>query len=128
MQPADGLLVFLAMLLGPSSSAVALTGYLDGRDGLRELFSRTREWRVGARWSLAPLVFPVLIVLVVLVLGILVSGEFALAFAPLGIAVGLMAGLFEEIGWTGYALPKMLGKRSALAIAVWRAYCTQAGT
>ena len=118
MQLADGLLVFLVMLLGASSSAVALTAYLDGRDGLRELFFRMKEWRVGARWYFAPVVFPVLIVLVVLALSVLVSGEFALAFAPLGIAVGLMAGFFEEIGWTGYALPRMLGKRSALAAAV----------
>jgi uncharacterized protein len=31
-----------------------------------------------------------------------------------GIAVGLGAGLLEEIGWTGFALPRLLGRHSTL--------------
>jgi membrane protease YdiL (CAAX protease family) len=119
MQPVDGLLVFLAMLLGPASSGVALTAYFDGRSGLRELLSRMKERRFKLAWYLGLLVFPALIVVVVVALGALVSREFVLTFAPLGIPIGLMAGFFEEIGWTGYALPRMLGKRSALSVAIY---------
>jgi membrane protease YdiL (CAAX protease family) len=114
----DGLLVFLAMLLGPAASGVALTAYLGGRSGLRELLSRMKKRQFGLVWYLELLVFPALIVVVVVALGGLVSSEFALTFAPLGIPIGFMAGFFEEIGWTGYALPRMLGRRSALSVAV----------
>jgi uncharacterized protein len=39
-------------------------------------------------------------------------------FFPIGIVFGLVAGFFEEIGWTGYALPKMQGKQSALSASL----------
>jgi membrane protease YdiL (CAAX protease family) len=29
----------------------------------------------------------------------------------MGIAVGLTAGIFEELGWTGFAVPALLGVR-----------------
>jgi membrane protease YdiL (CAAX protease family) len=37
----------------------------------------------------------------------------------MGIAVGLLAGFFEETGWTGYAFPRMSLKYGALAAAVY---------
>ena len=119
LQPVDGLLVFLAMLLGPAFSAIALAAYVEGRRGLREILSRMKERRFALRWYAALLVFPALIVVVMVTLGALVSSEFALTFAPLGILIGLMAGFFEEIGWTGYALPRMLEKRNALSVAIF---------
>ena len=118
LQAADGLLVFLAMLLGPSLAGVVMTVFLDGRDGLRELRSRALKGQVGAVWYATLLVFPLLIVVVVVALQAFVSNEFALTFALLGIPIGLMAGFFEEIGWTGFALPRMLGTRGALVVAV----------
>jgi membrane protease YdiL (CAAX protease family) len=118
LQAADGLLVFLAMLLGPSFAGVAMTLFLDGRDGLRELRSRALKGQVGAVWYATLLIFPLLIVVVIVALHTLVSNEFELTFALLGIPIGLMAGFFEEIGWTGFALPRMLGARSALVVAV----------
>lgn len=119
MEPVDGLLVFLAMLLGPAFSGVTLTAYFDGSSGLQELLSRMKEHRFGLVWYVGLFVFPALIVIVVVALGALVSSEFVLTFAPLGIPIGLMAGFFEEIGWTGYALPRMLGERSALSVAIY---------
>src|SRR3712207_5084204 len=55
-------LVILAWLAGPSVASILMTGLLHGREGLRDLFTRMRRWRVGARWYsgallTAPLLF-----------------------------------------------------------------------
>ena len=39
-------------------------------------------------------------------------------FAAIGIAIGLVAGTFEEIGWTGFAYPRMSSRYGALGGAV----------
>ena len=105
-----------AMLLGPSLAGMLLIGLLYGRAGLRELLSRLLKWRVGARWyALALLTAPLLFMAVLLALSllspeylprILTTGDKA-ALLLMGIAVGLGAGIFEELGWTGFAIPRM---------------------
>ncbi|MDY6878550.1 MAG: CPBP family intramembrane glutamic endopeptidase [Chloroflexota bacterium] len=106
----------LAMLLGPSVASMLLTGFTSGREGLRELLSRLLRWRVGARWyAVALLTAPLSIAAVLLALSLL-SSEFLPAIftsddkATLllsGIAAGLMVGVFEELGWTGFAIPRL---------------------
>jgi uncharacterized protein len=39
-----------ALLLGPSVAGILMTAIVSGKAGFRELFSRLRRWRVGARW------------------------------------------------------------------------------
>ena len=58
---------------------------------------------------------PVLILAVLLALRTLVSPVFAPNIFLLGIPFGVIPGFFEEVGWTGYAFPKMRVKHSALA-------------
>ena len=49
-------LVFLPMILGPSVSSLLLTALLDGRGGVRDLWTRLTHWRVGWMWyAVAPL-------------------------------------------------------------------------
>ncbi len=114
----DALLAFLPMLIGPSLAGGVMTSLVDGASGLRNLFAGMRLWRVDARWYSAILIFPVLILATQLGLVALLSADFAPYFFPLGIAIGLLSGFFEEIGWTGFALPKMRLKHSALAAGV----------
>lgn len=132
-----GALALLAMIAGPSIAGVALTAILDGRRGLRDLGRRLVRWRVGARWYATLLVAPVTlaIVLAVLALGsaafvppILAGGSVGaiVAYALVG---GLGAGIFEELGWTGFATPRLLARhdvvRTGLILgplwAVWHA-------
>lgn len=108
-------IVFVAMLLGPSTSGLVLTAVLDGRNGLQELWSRIRHSKVGLRWYTVSLVtVPVLILVIFSVLEVFVSPVYAPGFRiALGIA-GLLAGCFEEIGWTGFATPRLLSRHDPL--------------
>ena len=54
--------LMLMWLAGPSVAGILMTGLLYGREGFRNLLTRMRKWRVGARWYAlalltAPLVF-----------------------------------------------------------------------
>jgi uncharacterized protein len=113
-----GLLMFPAMLLGPSVVAMALTRVVDGRAGLQLLFARMVRIRVPIAWFVPLLLPPMLVLGVLSALKILVSPVFAPNFFLRGIAFGVPAGLLEEIGWMGYAFPKMSARRSALGASI----------
>ena len=111
-----GALVYVAMLVGPSTANILLTGLFDGRMGFRELFSRLFKWRVEIRWyAVALLTAPLMITTILFGLSLL-SSEFQpaiftsdgkLALVLSAIAAGLVVGLFEELGWTGFAVPRL---------------------
>ena len=116
--------VVLAMVAGPSVTGILLTALIDGRAGLREFRSRLLEWRVSARWYMAALLAaPLLAAAITLILSL-----FSPAFLPailvaddkpavllLGLMAGLTAGFFEELGWTGFAIPRLRLHHGVLA-------------
>ena len=138
--------VYLAMLAGPSVAGLAMTALVGGRDGLREYWNRLRVWRVGMRWyAAALLIAPVALALALLALS-LISGNFVpailsgdtatagllpmestSAFVLTGLAIGVGAGFFEELGWSGFATPRMLAQHNVVATGgsiglVWGAW------
>lgn len=117
-------IMVLALLAGPSVAGLLMTGLARGRAGLREFLSRLLKWRVGARWyGVALLTAPLLMTGVLLALsllspaflpGIFTSDDKA-SLLRFGITVGLLAGFFEELGWTGFAVPRLRLRYGGLA-------------
>jgi membrane protease YdiL (CAAX protease family) len=106
----------IAMLVGPSLTGILLTALVSGRPGLRDGLLRLSTWRVDAIWyAVALLTAPVVMFITLLALssvspaflpGILVTDDRP-ALLLVSLAVGLSAGLFEELGWTGFAIPRL---------------------
>jgi membrane protease YdiL (CAAX protease family) len=132
----SGALVYVAMLVGPAGAGLLLTGLLDGREGFRALRSRLSRWRLGLRWyAIAVLTAPVVITIVLIGLSHL-SLEFRpaifasderFALAVTSIVMGLAVGFFEELGWTGFAIPRLKLRHSVLSTGlivglVWGAW------
>jgi uncharacterized protein len=115
--------VILAMLGGPSVAGLLLTGLVSGRAGLHELRAKLLRWRVEARWYAfalltAPLVFTTVLFALsftdpVFLPGILTTGD-KLSLLLSGIAGGLAVGFFEELGWTGFAVPRLRLRHSVV--------------
>jgi uncharacterized protein len=106
----------VALILGPTLSAFVMTGATEGRSGVRRLLRRIVLWRVGFGWYLFVLLgVPALVVLSTVVLpGALTS--FDAAAVPTTLFLYVVAGpvflfiggpVFEEIGWRGFALPRL---------------------
>lgn len=114
-----GILMFPVMLLGPSIAGLLLTRVVDGYEGWKRLLSRMRSIPDHAVWYLPLLIPPCLIFIVLFSMKTFVSDAFAPGTFIAGVAFGVPAGLLEEIGWTGYAFPKMLKNRSAIAASFW---------
>jgi MFS family permease len=111
---------YIAMLAGPSIAGILLTGIVYGRTGLREFGSRLLGWRVDARWyAAAILIAPMVIAAVLLVLWQISPDFLPRLFTPedkvslfqFSIIAGLLVGIFEELGWTGFAVHTMLKLR-----------------
>ena len=117
-------IAIVAMLIGPSVAGILLTGFIYGKAGFRELLSRLFKWRVSLRWYaaaflIAPLVFTAILLLLslassVFLPGILVSDDKS-SLLLFGIVAGVMVGIFEELGWTGFAIPRLRQRYSILA-------------
>jgi membrane protease YdiL (CAAX protease family) len=123
---ASGLLNAAAILLGPTVSAFIMTATTEGRAGIRRLLRRIVLWRVGLRWYL----FAFIGVPAILVLGSMVilraglasfeyqGAGYMLSYLITFIYVLFLGGpLFEEIGWRGFALPRLCA--AAPAAAAW---------
>jgi len=100
----------LAMLAGPSVTGFLLTGIFDGKSGIREILRRLLIWRVGAGWyGVAVLPAPLLAAAVLFALS-LSSPIFTASDKATVLLSGIAAGLttiLEELGWTGFAVPRL---------------------
>ena len=114
---------YLTMLAGPFVAGILMTVLISGRAGFRELLSRLLKWRVGAVWyAVALLAAPLLAMVTLLALlpasPVFLPGIFATddkaSMLLTGLIVGLIVGIFEEVGWTGFAIPRLRQHHSIL--------------
>jgi membrane protease YdiL (CAAX protease family) len=130
----SGLRVAMILIgsLAPSLVAIGLTALTSGRQGVKELLGRLLKWRVRLRWYAFALGYMAAVKLAVAVLFRLTEGRwphFGAHSIPtiliLIIVAGIIGGpLGEEIGWRGYALPRLterfgLAPASLLLGLVW---------
>lgn len=124
--------LFLAGTFTPGLVALALTRRAAGRAGVLALVRRLVDWEVPARWYVFALSYVMVLKLTVAVVHRATIGEwprfgdtpwYLMVAAAIGSTiVGGQVG--EELGWRGYALPRLsarwgLGRASVLLGAVW---------
>lgn len=118
IQPTDALLLFPIIVVSVAVTGIALISSIDGKRGLRDLLTRMGRWRVSIGWyALALLTAPALILLVLFLFRTLISPMFTPQLRLFYILFGIFPGVLEEIGWTGFAFPRMRVKHSALSAA-----------
>ena len=117
------MLFYSLAALGPLLAAVIASYVTGGRSAIHDLFGGLVKWRVEARWYLAALLGYPGLLLAALALDLALGGApywpaddlrgihmpfwFLLVLNPPFV-------LCEEVGWRGYALPRLQKGRSAL--------------
>jgi len=122
---------------GPALAAILAASLAYGPQGLRELFGRLVKWRAGIRWYLIALFLPALITILAILINTRwlggaapdfsgVSFPFGPAETPLWQKILILFlvftlgfdGLGEELGWRGFALPRLLERYTPLAASL----------
>ncbi len=127
--PLGGALVLLGTF-APSLMAVWLTARTEGDRGVRALLGGVFKWRVPARWYVFALAYIPAIKLTAALIHRLVTGEWPrfgddpwyFILGAIAVSTPFQAG--EEIGWRGYALPRLaarfgLARASVLLGLIW---------
>jgi len=118
-------LVPLIMIFIPALMAILLTSLSEGRKGVIALLQKLIQWRIPLKWLVISLGLAfglrLAMSLLALLLGWIPTIRFN-AWSPqqfmiIGVFT-LIGAIMEELGWRGYALPKLLSQRSALISAL----------
>lgn len=101
---------------GPALASLAVTAIISGRAGVGQLLRRCVRWRVGIGWYLIAIFGFLLVYLVGYSVFLGVNLPLALlpqlpllltVFLPQGVLIILTASFAEELGWRGFALPRL---------------------
>ena len=122
-----GPLAFVLLVLGsnvPSAVGVLLIALLRGRAGVRILLGRLLYARVGLRWYLAVVALAVPALCAVWVSTLLGGHAPVVVMTIPAVVVSFLFSIFpgsavgEELGWRGFALPRLQARHSALAASL----------
>jgi membrane protease YdiL (CAAX protease family) len=121
------LLFVFSIYLGPFLGGLIVTRATQGREGVRRLFKRIVQWRAGVQWYLAAIFSFLLIWLVafsILFRGAplreLIANPLLLVtlFLPWLLQGILIPSLGEEVGWRGFALPRLQAQYGPVPAAI----------
>ncbi len=122
--------IFLLGVFAPALTALALTARFEGAGVVRQLIARIGRWEVPARWYVFAVLYFAAIKLTAALIQRIATGSWP-AFGdtpwPLmfgAILVSMWAQAGEELGWRGYALPRLaqrvgLGTASVVLGVIW---------
>jgi membrane protease YdiL (CAAX protease family) len=115
----------LIMFAGPFISGILMNFLIDGKKGLRNLLLRFLRWRTKGRWYvIAVFTGPLLVATILFGLSLfnqeflpgIITAKNKIGSVIFGIGWGLIGGgLFEETGWTGFAVPRLRNQYSILS-------------
>jgi hypothetical protein len=128
---ASGVLFYLGVF-APGLVALGLTWRAEGSSAVAALLGRLFKWQVGLRWYAFALGYMAVVKLAAAMLHRLVAGEWP-RFGEQPVILMFMAAAFstvflgqagEELGWRGYALPRLaarfgMGWASVLLGVIW---------
>jgi RND superfamily putative drug exporter len=114
---------------GPFLAALTVLALTSGRSGMKALFRSMRHWRVAPRWWGIAVATPISLSALATVLNVALGAPMpstddlatwtnVLPTALFILLVPLIGGAWEEPGWRGFALPRLLGERSALGASL----------
>jgi CAAX protease family protein len=112
-------------------AAILMSGIVDGPGSVRTLLRRYLVWRVSVRWYVVVLLGPAMIYTAAVALHLALGGRLEEPFirnivgpetslwavAPLFFLFGVVTN-GEEIGWRGYALPRLQDRHGALVASL----------
>ena len=117
----------LGALLGPTLASFTVTAITTGKAGVQQLLRRYALWRVGLRWYLFVLVGVPLFQLVCASIFLGIAPLTALiqqwplyftTFLPNLLIIVVAVQIWEEGGWSGYAVPNLQKRFGALRTAL----------
>jgi membrane protease YdiL (CAAX protease family) len=123
--PLSTALIALLLILVPASMAILLTGLAEGRKSLAALLKKLFQWQAGLNGYALALGIPLSVHLTVGVLAFLLGWIPSIQIRVPSLQQLIVSFIFvaivailEELGWRGYALPRLLAHRSALFSAL----------
>jgi uncharacterized protein len=116
------LVLSIFFAIGPALAAVIMSQVAHGKTGVRDLLKGLTRWRVGVVWYIVAVLSPVLLLTVAQVvtklLGLTVTipvPQVNLSpYVIFGFGVNFLGNTCEEIGWRGFALPRLQKRHNAL--------------
>ena len=123
-QPSSLLLLWPLGLIIPSLVGILLTALFSGKSGLGALFRRLGQVRVALIWyAVVLLLVPVLLFVAIGVSTLLGGATIDYAYAwsrlPVWLVLCLIPGLGEELGWRGFALPRLQAHHQAFPASLF---------
>jgi len=117
----------------PGIAAIILTAILAGKQGIGDLFRPLKIWRVNIGWYLFALLFqPILFIISKWIDFSLLNQSYEIVsplstldidapfiFIAISVIISAIPGAFmEELGWRGFALPRLQNKNNAMVASV----------